>query len=208
MHLWWRVEGGAEDLKAEGVCMSNDIEALADEVHRDHIAGQTRGVATFWAKVKIGGEDECWPWTGYCKESGHGLTSYKSEPIHASRKAYILTHGPISSKICVLHRCDNPPCCNPKHLYPGTRADNMIDFWSKTPADERCARGRPTTLTGEQLEQLWQRRRSGAKLAECAKEFGVHVATICRYITALRKQKLEKLRADRLVVRKNTGIEI
>lgn len=154
--------------------------------------------AAFWRKVSRGTSDACWPWIGYKKSSGHGLTSYKSAPIHASRKAYILTHGPISSALCVNHRCDNAGCCNPSHLYLGTRADNMIDFWSKTPAGERSQRGRPTTLDEKQLERLWQRRRKGATLKECAAEFDVHVATICRYITIVRKRKLEKTRADRL----------
>jgi HNH endonuclease len=152
----------------------------------------------FWAKVKPGRDDDCWPWQGFKKASGHGLTSYKSAPIHASRKAYILTYGPIPSNLCVNHRCDNAACCNPAHLYLGTRADNMIDFWGKIPADERKRQGRPTVLDAEQLENLWQMRRNGAKLAECASHFGVHVATICRYITIVRQRKLDNLRAVRL----------
>lgn len=157
----------------------------------------------FWDRVSRGGADECWPWIGFKKSSGHGLTSYKSLSIHASRKAYILTHGPISSALCVNHRCDNPSCCNPAHLYLGTRADNMIDLWGKTPAGERSARGRPTTLDETQLERLWQLRRKGALLKDCAAEFGVHIGTICRYITLVRKRKLEKTRAARLGVSQN-----
>ena len=82
----------------------------------------------------------------------------------------------------------------------------MIDFWDKTPPGERARRGRPTTLDEKQLERLWQLRRKGASLKECAKEFDVHVATICRYITIVRKKKLEKTRADRLSHRKSAGI--
>ena len=74
----------------------------------------------------------------------------------------------------------------------------MIDYWGKTPAEERARRGRNTKLTAEQLEELWQMRRSGAKLKDCALKFEVCVDTICRYVTAVRKQKLEKIRADRL----------
>jgi HNH endonuclease len=160
----------------------------------------------FWDKVDRGADTDCWPWRGFRKASGHGLTSYKSMPIHASRKAYILTHGPIAHGLCVNHRCDNAACCNPAHLYLGTRADNMIDFWSKAPADARELRGRPTKLTDEQLEKLWKLRRHGASLKECATEFGVHVATVCRYITIVRKKKLEKTRAARLSRRENARI--
>ena len=165
-----------------------------------------RTPAAFWAKVARGSDADCWPWEGFRKASGHGLTSYKSLPIHASRKAYILTHGPIASKDCVNHRCDNAACCNPSHLYLGTRADNMIDRWGKMSPEERSARGRRTTLDEKQLERLWQMRRNGALLKDCATEFNVHIATICRYITMVRKQKLDKIRADRLDVRKIAGI--
>lgn len=82
----------------------------------------------------------------------------------------------------------------------------MIDFWSKTPAADRTQRGRPTSLDEKQLEQLWQLRRNGAKLKECADKFGVHVATICRYITIVRKQKLMRSRLARLTIRKSAGI--
>lgn len=150
----------------------------------------------FWAKVVIGDADDCWPWTGFCKSSGHGLTSYKSHPIHASRKAWILLNGPIAADLCVNHRCDNAACCNPAHMYLGTRADNMVDLWSKTPSAER-AFGRKRVLNEEQLERLWQLRRKGKKLRECAEIFDVHIATICRYITEVRKAKLDKIRADR-----------
>lgn len=192
-----------------------ELERLADEIRPPRPRGSRsrhveqsiqRNATAFWKKVARGADADCWPWKGFRKASGHGLTSYKSTPIHASRKAYILTHGPIQADLCVNHRCDNAACCNPSHLYLGTRADNMIDFWSKTPAGERTQRGRPTTLNAEQLEKLWQRRRNGASLKECASEFGVHVATICRYITAVRKQKLEKIRADRLAPRKSGSI--
>lgn len=160
----------------------------------------------FWEKVTRGAAHECWPWTGYKRSSGHGLTSHKGMCINASRKAYILTHGHIRSDLCVNHRCDNAACCNPAHLYLGTRADNMIDFWGKTPPGERRQRGRPTTLDNAELERLWVMRRKGATLKECAVKFNVHIATICRYVTIVRKRKLEKLQADRLEFRKNTGI--
>jgi hypothetical protein len=156
-----------------------------------------RPIRPFWDKVQRGAPDECWPWLGYKKASGHGLTSYKSVPTHASRKAWILTHGPIDSALCVNHKCDNAACCNPAHMYLGTRADNMVDMWLRPPGSERAI-GRKRTLTDEQLTRLWEMRRGGRKLRECAKEFNVHIATVCRYITEIRRARFEKLRAVRL----------
>jgi HNH endonuclease len=152
----------------------------------------------FWAKVQRGAPDECWPWMGFRKPDGHGLTSYKSLPTHASRKAWILVNGYPPRKLCVLHRCDNAACCNPAHMYLGTRMDNMHDRFDNRPPGERAARGRPFMLDDAELERLWQMRRAGATLRECAETFGVHIATICRYVTAVRRRKLEANRAAKL----------
>jgi hypothetical protein len=152
----------------------------------------------FWRRVEVLGEGDCWPWLGFCKPSGHGLTTYKSMCIHAHRKAWILTHGPILADLCVNHRCDNAACCNPAHMYLGTRGDNMIDRWGNTPGKERAPTGRPHALTQEALDRLWKKRQGGATLQECADEFGVHIATVCRYITTLRSQSVARLKSARL----------
>lgn len=156
------------------------------------------GAHLFWKKVKRGAESECWPWVGYKLKSGHGLTSHMSLPTLTSRKAWLLTHGQIENGLCVLHRCDNADCCNPAHLYLGTRADNMFDHFGKTPAAERAPRGRPFMLRPDQLEELYRMRRDGKKLKDCAAHFGVHVATVVRYVTAVRRQKFERLRSAKL----------
>lgn len=137
--------------------------------------------ARFWAKVDRGAPHECWPWLGYRKPSGHGLTSYKSLQIHASRKSWILTHGEIRDGLCVNHRCDNAACCNPAHLYLGTRADNMRDLWGETPVAE-----------------IYEARKRGASLRECAEHFHLHISTICRVVTKERRRKLDLLRRVRL----------
>lgn len=166
----------------------------------------TRDRRQFWDKVTRGADSDCWPWVGFRKASGHGLTSYKSEPIHASRKAYILTHGPIRDGKCVNHKCDNAACCNPAHLYLGTRADNMIDRFGKVKPEYRKATGRARVLTDAQIETLWRMRERKISPRECAAKFDVHIGTICRYITARRKLKLEKLRADNLELLRNHRI--
>ena len=152
----------------------------------------------FWAKVKRGAPDECWSWLGFKRSTGHGLTSYKGMMMHASRKAWILTHGSIPGDLCVNHRCDNAACCNPDHLYLGTRADNMIDLWMKTAAQERTQRGRPHVLTIDQLSECYQLRRQGMSLKECAARYNVHLSTICRLVTSYRRALLAKRREDRM----------
>lgn len=161
---------------------------------------EERLAALFWAKVQIGAPDECWPWLGYKKPSGHGLTSYQSYPIHAHRKAWILTHGPIRDGMCVNHKCDNAACCNPgpKHMYLGSRGDNMIDRWEDADPATRAPRGRPHVITNSGLEKLWEMQKNGATRRELAATFDVHVATIGRYIETWRKGAQDRLHADRL----------
>lgn len=82
----------------------------------------------FWRKVSNAGvRGTCWEWTGFRRKSGHGLTSHLGRPAHAHRVAWLKLRGDIQNGLCVNHKCDNPACCNPEHLYLGTRADNMRD---------------------------------------------------------------------------------
>ncbi len=163
-----------------------------------------RKTGSFWEKVQKGSPTDCWPWTGFRKSSGHGLTSIKGHPMHTSRKAWILTHGPIADDMQVLHKCDNAVCCNPDHMYLGTRIDNILDRWEQPAHEDRGARDakRRFMLTDEQLGLMWEMRKHGATLRECAAKFNVHMATVARYITAVRKQRLQELRAR--VTRKST----
>lgn len=152
----------------------------------------------FWGKVDVRGPGECWPWLGYVGPSGHGLTTHQCTSMYASRKAWILTHGPIRDGKSALHLCDNGICCNPDHLYLGTRANNMVDRWSKTPPDKRIPHDRTTVLGPEDLARYFQMRKKGLTVRECAAQLGVHHVTVYRMITSQRRQKLRKLRADRL----------
>jgi len=86
----------------------------------------------FWAKVGVGGSDECWPWlrgrTGSHKGAGqYGRTRYYGKAEYTHRVAYRVSVGAIPEGLHVLHSCDNPLCCNPRHLRTGTVADNMRD---------------------------------------------------------------------------------
>lgn len=85
----------------------------------------------FWRKVdQSGGPDACWPWMGARKPKGYGnFCTVRTPPktVLAHRYAYEQTHGPIPEGLVLRHRCDNPPCCNPAHLLPGTGAENTQD---------------------------------------------------------------------------------
>lgn len=96
----------------------------------------------FWSRLERG--PACWEWTGTRRESGYGELQTGSRErrkrLAAHRVAWELTHGPIPDGMLVCHTCDNPPCCNPAHLFLGTHGDNMRD---------KCAKGRGGYNRGE-----------------------------------------------------------
>jgi hypothetical protein len=97
----------------------------------------------FWEKVDVRGPDDCWEFMGCRDADGYGrigLGGRHGGTEHAYRIAYRLTKGPIPDGYDVRHFiCNHPPCCNPKHLILGTRADNVSDMvtagrWKNAPA--------------------------------------------------------------------------
>lgn len=97
--------------------------------------------ARFWPKVRRGNEDECWPWQA-SKTKGYGMIFAWGRPQYAHRVAYALQNGSVPEGADVLHKCDNPPCCNGKHLFLGDQLANMRD---------RNAKGRANYIAGEQV---------------------------------------------------------
>jgi len=93
--------------------------------------------ARFWSKVdKSAGPDGCWLWTAGKFRQGYGCFDVAGKSVKAHRTAYTLTNGQIphdgsAHGLCVCHRCDNPPCCNPAHLFLGTHIDNVRDRENK-----------------------------------------------------------------------------
>lgn len=138
----------------------------------------------FWSKVNSsGGPDTCWPWTAFCLPNGYGhFWGYRyirdnrsrSKSGGAHRWAWELTRGPIPAEMFVLHRCDNPPCCNPAHLFLGTPADNMHDMVAK--GREAHVRGEnhgAAILTARTVLEIRTALSSGNSQQSLAGRFGV-----------------------------------
>jgi hypothetical protein len=95
----------------------------------------TSAIERYWSKVdRSGGPDACWPWIGLLNSRGYGRFWHDGKDHLAHRWGYIHRIGPIATErpvLCVLHRCDNPPCQNDRHWFIGTRADNVADMIAK-----------------------------------------------------------------------------
>lgn len=98
-----------------------------------------RGTAEqrFWAKVDVRGPDDCWPWLGCRDRDGYPKIKVDGTYRRATHVALMIDGRPRIGNLQALHSCDNPPCCNAKHLRWGTTVENMAD---KT-ARGRQARG-------------------------------------------------------------------
>ena len=110
----------------------------------------------FWEKVDKNGPihptltTPCWIWTAFCNADGYGVFGTGAKTlISPHRFSWELHFGPIPDGLWVLHKCDNPPCVNPSHLFLGTQLDNIQDMLSKGRASHyqrnktHCKHGHP-----------------------------------------------------------------
>jgi hypothetical protein len=157
----------------------------------------------FWPHVHK--TDTCWLWTSGCNEHGYGRISHNRRMELAHRISWMLHNGSIPKGLFVLHRCDNPPCVNPDHLWLGTYTDNARDMAAKGRQvfqrhPERAARGarngnatHPETrprgeqhpsakLTENDVHAIRKLRGAGRTMPSLAAQFGVIEGTIKRIV--------------------------
>lgn len=140
----------------------------------------------FWAKVDKTGD--CWLWKASKSKIDNGYGQFVMQDKHhnAQRVAYILTYGPIPDELMVCHSCDNPPCCNPDHLFLGTNTDNLQDMvakgrgWAQQAGNMRRGADSPMAkLTADQVAAIRaayaNKSMNGAQLARM---YGIAESTI------------------------------
>lgn len=175
----------------------------------------------FWTRVEIGASDECWPFLGKSgNQYGHKQAYWRGRMRSAHRVAYEITHGIQLADArylrtdtpCVLHTCDNPPCCNPAHLRLGTQQENIQDASHKRRLafgdanssrrlPERLARGdangarkhpesrirgsgqKAAKLTETDIPMIRSRRQKGETLSAIAQTYNVSLNIIWRVCT-------------------------
>lgn len=155
----------------------------------------TEDALRFWRKVDRGvGRDDCWTWTGakYSRDGYGGFSVARRKargynaPQYAHRVSYELTHGSVPAGLSVLHRCDNPSCVNPKHLFAGTQADNMRDASEK--GRLHIERPNAQKLSRADLIEIESLRAGGWTLRAIAERMGVSSGFVSLYLRGYRRQ--------------------
>ena len=158
--------------------------------HECSVLWRKRPIADrFWEKVNKDGPiirpdlGPCWIWTA-ATASGYGIFGNGTHTGHLQAHAFSweLHYGP-RNWLWVLHRCDNPPCVNPAHLFLGTHADNMRDMAAKGRhgAKPGIARYNPK-LTAEDVMEI---RRRSAETAVSRKALAIEYGVAAGYISVI-----------------------
>lgn len=123
----------------------------------------------------------CWVWTGFCDRYGYGKQMVGANGHNwmwlAHRLAYQMLVGPLPDSAQVLHRCDNPPCCNPEHLFLGDPKANALDrtYKGRTPSGEKHYNAK---LTDAAVRDIRRRLAKGELAKVLATEYGVGIKSI------------------------------
>jgi len=171
-----------------------------------------KDIQRFWAKVdKSDGEDACWIWQAAVNRyrGGYGQFGVGDRKHHynrpAHRVAYEITFGAVPADLYVCHRCDNPRCVNPSHLFTGTALDNVRDMMrknrlsraNKASGDRNGMRMHPESVlrgssspnarfTTEDVEYIRKRYAQGdVTLQSLADQFGVNKSTIGKIVRGI-----------------------
>ena len=138
---------------------------------------KTPVIERLWSKVHISDPTSCWLFLGAKTARGYGKIGLDNKTLLTHRVVYCDVYGDLLDDDVVLHRCDNPSCCNPTHLFKGTLSDNTQDMIAKgrhfTPW-----RGEPANHSKLTAEQVREIRASKLGSRRLCRVYGVSRGTI------------------------------
>ncbi len=143
---------------------------------------------TFWNKIKFGQPDECWEWQADSIKHGYGRysvhvngTKNKAIKYLSTRFIFEKIFGSLNQSLHVLHKCDNPRCVNPNHLFTGTPMDNSNDKFEK--GRQNFVRGsecKQSKLNESDVTSIKSELLNGCKASELARIYGVSKQVISK----------------------------
>lgn len=133
----------------------------------------------FLSKVIKQQDNACWKWNGAKFPTGYGQMFFMGKCINASRASWIIHYGLIKNKLWVLHKCDNPECTNPEHLFLGTCKDNVRDSINKgrriiTNGDHR----KESKLNSQKVIEIRRLINQNTPYKEIMEKFSISMASI------------------------------
>ena len=139
----------------------------------------------FWSYIDVKDPNECWEYKRARNENGYGIFSIGYEIVRAHRVAMVFARRLprlIPSHIHVLHNCDNPPCCNPGHLFFGDIPTNNRDMWNKGRAFTSFGKigiaHHNAKLDPDKVRCIRLAAAFGISSRKLAKDYGMHYGTI------------------------------
>jgi predicted XRE-type DNA-binding protein len=130
----------------------------------------------FFDKLIIG--KECWIWIGLKNKQGYGNFNYRGKYYLSHRMSWIFHNGLIPQKYCVCHKCDNPSCVNPEHLFLGTHSDNMNDAYQKGRRNNAKENHPRYRITKEMVEKVKDLRKTGLTQKKIGEAIGLTQTTV------------------------------
>jgi len=141
-------------------------------------------IERFYSHIDVKGGDDCWEWLIGKAKFGYGKFQVKGKPLLAHRFMWELEQCEIPEGMCVLHRCDNPSCVNPRHLFLGTRQDNIKDMTTKGRSGHPLGELNPNSkLTKDDVIYIRKLFQAGFTLGHISKRYDeVGYENICRIV--------------------------
>lgn len=129
----------------------------------------------------------CWPWLGPFTRGNYGCVFFMGKTYRANRVSYLLHKGDIRDGFIVCHKCDNPSCVNPDHLFLGTYKDNNLDMHAKgrAPKSNRKIAGESNVwakLTDSCVKEIRRLVAEGITKAEVGRKFGIRDSHVCKIV--------------------------
>jgi hypothetical protein len=143
---------------------------------------RTRQQAVDLLRTNFTVRNGCHEWNGYRTKAGYPLIAFEGKTHYAHRLALECKMGELKQGIGALHRCDNPPCINPDHLFPGTQKDNGKDMVKKGRWGNKISPGSMNgfaKLTENNVRKMRQMKKCGSPYRDIGLVFGVAASTAC-----------------------------